>query len=87
MYAIRSYYVSVGLLNQEPYLDLNYLEDSQADVDMNIVMNAQGEFIEVQGTGEGATFSRKSMNEMLELAELGIRQLMEKQQSIIASTI
>ncbi len=79
--------VSVGLLNQEPYLDLNYLEDSQADVDMNIVMNAQGEFIEVQGTGEGATFSRKSMNEMLELAELGIRQLMEKQQSIIASTI
>ena len=61
-------------------LDLCYGEDSAAQVDMNLVMNEAGEFIEVQGTGEGRAFSRSELEELLSLAEGGIRTLMEKQQ-------
>ena len=72
--------VSVGIVNDTPMLDLCYGEDSAAQVDMNLVMNEAGEFIEVQGTGEGRAFSRSELEELLSLAEGGIRTLMEKQQ-------
>ena len=72
--------VSVGIVNDTPMLDLCYGEDSSAQVDMNLVMNEAGEFIEVQGTGEGRAFSRSELEELLSLAEGGIRTLMEKQQ-------
>ena len=72
--------VSVGIVNDTPMLDLCYGEDSAAQVDMNLVMNEAGEFIEVQGTGEGRAFSRSELEELLSLAGGGIRTLMEKQQ-------
>ena len=72
--------VSVGIVNDRPMLDLCYGEDSAAQVDMNLVMNEAGEFIEVQGTGEGRAFSRSELEELLSLAGGGIRTLMEKQQ-------
>jgi ribonuclease PH len=75
--------VSVGLIGEESLLDLNYLEDSQADADLNIVMNREGNFIEVQGTGEGAVFSRADLNQMLDLAEKGIRELLIYQAAYI----
>ena len=71
--------VSVGIVNDRPMLDLCYGEDSAAQVDMNLVMNEAGEFIEVQGTGEGRSFSRKELDALLSLGEAGIRTLMEKQ--------
>ena len=67
--------VSVGMINGEARLDLNYEEDSRADVDFNVVMPGAGEFIEVQGTAEGKPFSSTGMNELLALAERGIREL------------
>jgi len=75
--------VSVGIYNQQPVLDLDYPEDSQAETDMNIVMNDGGHFIEVQGTAEGHAFRRDELNELLDLAEGGIRQLMHAQQQAI----
>ena len=71
--------VSVGIVNDRPLLDLCYGEDSAAQVDMNLVMNEAGEFIEVQGTGEGRAFSRTELDRLLSLGEDGIRTLMEKQ--------
>lgn len=73
--------VSVGLLDSEPLLDLNYKEDSRADADLNVVINAQGEYIEVQGTAEGDTFSRDQLNILLNLAEKGIQELLQLQQA------
>jgi ribonuclease PH len=70
--------VSVGIINGETLLDLCYVEDAQADVDMNIVMHGT-EFVEVQGTAEGATFGREAMNEMLDHAIKGISELIESQ--------
>jgi ribonuclease PH len=67
--------ISVGMISGEVLLDLNYEEDSNADADINIVMNQAGDFIEVQGTGEGATFSRSDLDIMLNYAEKGIQQL------------
>lgn len=67
--------ISVGVVNGQPMLDLNYAEDSHADVDSNIVMTDGGEFIEVQGTAEGKPFSRARLDELLALAEKGIREL------------
>jgi ribonuclease PH len=75
--------VSVGLVQGQPLLDLCYLEDAAASVDMNLVMNAAGEFIELQGTGEEATFSREQLNLMLALGEEGIRQLLAAQQTAL----
>jgi len=60
-------------------LDLNYLEDSKADVDMNIVMVGRGAFVEVQGTGEGCTFSETQMQALLKLAARGIKELLSIQ--------
>jgi len=71
--------ISVGMLSGEVFLDLNYQEDSSAEADLNIVMNQTGDFIEVQGTGEGATFSRSDLDIMLNFAEMGIQQLFSLQ--------
>ncbi|MFL5480005.1 MAG: ribonuclease PH [Gemmatimonadaceae bacterium] len=67
--------VSVGVIDGEPRLDLDYEEDVRAEVDMNVVMSNEGKFVEVQGTGEHGTFDRKQLDELLELAMAGIRQL------------
>lgn len=75
--------VSVGIVQGRPALDLNYDEDSRAKVDMNVVMTGSGTFVEVQGTGEEAPFSREEMNGMLQLAEEGIVQLVELQRSVL----
>lgn len=75
--------VSVGVVNDEVLLDLSYVEDSVAQVDMNIVMR-DDEFVEVQGTGEGSTFKRGILNEMLDLAEKGIKDLIEIQRSALS---
>lgn len=71
--------VSVGLLQGEPFLDLNYLEDVAAEVDFNVVMNQQLGMIEVQGTAESGTFNRTQLNQMTDLAEKGIKELLEAQ--------
>lgn len=67
--------VSVGVIDGEPRLDLDYEEDVRADVDMNVVMSSEGKFVEVQGTGEHGTFDRAQLDELLELAIAGIRAL------------
>lgn len=78
---------SVGILDGiGPILDLNYAEDSEAKVDMNLVMTGSGRFVEIQGTGEEATFSRDELNMLLDLGEKGIRQLIEFQKSILGDT-
>ena len=77
--------VSVGIVDGEVMLDLYYEEDSRASVDFNIVMTDEGDFIEVQGTAEDGAFSRAQMDEMLTMAESGIRQLMEAQRRAIAT--
>jgi ribonuclease PH len=71
--------ISVGILSGEPILDLDYSEDAQAETDLNVVMNQLGEFIEIQGTAEGATFSRENLDSMLEYAKQGIQQLIDTQ--------
>ena len=75
--------VSVGIVNGQPMLDLEYSEDSTADTDMNVVMTEQGQFIEVQGTAEAAPFSADELNEMLSLAKEGIKELIEIQRSVL----
>ena len=72
--------ISVGLVEEQPVLDLDYSEDSRAEADLNIVMNLDGEYIEIQGTGEGATFSRDTLDELLDIAAKGIQDLFEIQQ-------
>ena len=73
--------VSVGIYRGQPVLDLDYAEDVLAETDMNIVMNEQGHFIEVQGTAEDGHFQRTQLNSMLELAELGIPKIIELQKN------
>lgn len=75
--------ISVGICEEHPLLDLCYVEDSSAEVDMNVVMSSDGTLIEVQGTAEGKTFSRSELNEMLDLAEKGITEIFEVQKSLI----
>ena len=75
--------VSVGIVKDAAYLDLNYDEDSTAEVDMNVVMTDAGEFVEVQGTAEQEPFSRERMDEMLELALKGINSITIKQKEIL----
>ena len=77
--------VSVGIFNGTPVLDLDYAEDSNAETDMNVVMNDAAAFIEVQGTAEGHAFRKDELNAMLELAEHGINQLLEKQRDALES--
>jgi ribonuclease PH len=75
--------ISVGMVSGVPLLDLDYGEDSQADADLNLVMNGNGEYIEIQGTGEGATFSRQDLLTMLDYAAEGIQQLIKLQDQVL----
>jgi ribonuclease PH len=75
--------ISVGIYQGTPVLDLDYLEDSDCDTDMNVVMLGSGHFVEVQGTAEGHPFSREEMDTLLELAKNGITQLVEMQQKAL----
>ena len=74
---------SAGIVNGQPVLDLCYAEDVAAAVDMNVVMNAAGEFVELQGNGEEATFSEEQLVSLLALCKSGIRRLFELQQAAI----
>ncbi len=78
--------VSVGIVGGRALLDLPYEEDSRADVDMNVVMTSDGEFVEVQGTGEGGTFRRAQLDELTDLAWKGIQRLLAAQQRVLAET-
>ena len=75
--------VSVGVVRGEPRLDLEYIEDVVADVDMNVVMSSEGRFVEVQGTGEHATFDRRELERLLDLAESGLRALDARQRAAL----
>ena len=77
--------VSVGIIDGVACLDLNYAEDSTAEVDMNVVMTGTGHFVEVQGTAEGHIFDRTQLDEMIDLAESGIKQLLSNQEAALAS--
>ena len=74
---------SIGIVDGATLLDLNYAEDSTAEVDMNVVMTGSGEFVEVQGTAESAPFSQDALSEMLELAAKGIAAIVERQREIL----
>jgi len=76
--------VSVGIIEGTPILDLAYTEDSNADVDMNVVCTGLGKFIELQGTAEREPFSREQMDEMLILADIGVKRLFEIQRNALA---
>jgi ribonuclease PH len=76
--------VSVGMFEGTAVLDLDYAEDSNAETDMNVVMNEQGGFIEVQGTAEGAAYSRNELNAMLDLAHRGIEQIVQIQRDALS---
>src|SRR5689334_22014272 len=78
---------SVGIVDGEPLLDLAYDDDSRAEVDMNIVKTGDGRFIEVQGTAEADPFGREALNALLDLADQGIRQLIEKQRAIVGHLV
>jgi len=75
--------VSVGVYKGMSILDLDYMEDSQADTDMNVVMNDRGEFIEIQGTAEAQPFNQEELQAMLELAKVGIQQINQKQKAAL----
>jgi ribonuclease PH len=75
--------ISVGIVDGEALLDLAYDDDSRAQVDMNVVRTGKGKFIEVQGTAEGQPFDRVALDGLLDLADLGIRQLVDKQRAIV----
>lgn len=79
--------ISVGIVNGTPMIDLDYKEDSSADTDMNVVMNEQGQFIEIQGTAEHVAFSQPQLNSLLELAGNGISQLFNAQKQVLANTV
>jgi len=75
--------ISVGIFDGTPVLDLDYAEDSSAETDMNVVMDQGGRFIEIQGTAEGAPFSREEMDTLLALAEKGINEIIDAQNAVI----
>jgi ribonuclease PH len=77
--------VSVGLVDGQPRLDLDYEEDVRAEVDMNVVMSSEGRFVEVQGTGEHGTFDRAHLDALLGLAERGIRALDDAQRRALGA--
>ena len=76
--------ISVGIVDALPYLDLDYSEDARAEVDMNVVMTGEGRFVEVQGTAEGAAFSRGELDDLLGLAEQGIGDIFALQREVLA---
>lgn len=75
--------VSVGMFNGTPVLDLDYLEDSGAETDMNVIMTQHGGLVEVQGTAEGEPFKRAEMDAMMDLAEKGLKELFQLQQKVL----
>lgn len=77
---------SVGILDEQPLLDLNYAEDSRAQVDMNVVMTGSGRFVEIQASAEGRAFTHDELTQLLALAEKGIRQLTEQQMTLLRMT-
>ncbi len=77
--------ISVGVYKGLPVLDLDYIEDSDCDTDMNVVMTTDGGFVEIQGTAEGEPFDKTAMNAMLDLAQAGIQELLKKQQIALAN--
>jgi ribonuclease PH len=77
--------VSVGVVDAIPMLDLDYSEDSRAEVDMNVVMTSSGRFVEVQGTAEGMPFTRAELDELLALGEHGIAQILDAQEDVLAT--
>jgi ribonuclease PH len=77
--------ISVGVYKSTPVLDLDYIEDSDCDTDMNVVMASDGGFVEIQGTAEGEPFDKIAMNAMLDLAQTGITELLQKQQIVLKS--
>ena len=79
--------ISVGIVDGEPLLDLAYDDDSRAEVDMNVVKTGDGRFIEVQGTAEALPFGRDALNALLDLADHGIRQLVDKQRAIVGHLV
>ncbi len=87
--AIRNFVaaISVGIIDGETCLDLNYEEDSRADVDMNIVMTDSGKFVEVQGTAEKAPFDHDQMNELFVLGKKGIENIIDKQKEALKGVI
>jgi len=76
--------ISVGVVDGVPVLDLPYVEDSVADVDMNVVMQGSGDFVELQGTAEGAAFGRGELDSLIGLADKGIREIIEMQKAVLA---
>jgi len=76
--------ISVGIVDAVPVLDLPYVEDSKAEVDMNVVMTSGGRYVEVQGTAEGAPYSRTELDTMLDLAQKGIAEIIELQEKLLA---
>ena len=78
--------ISVGVVQGTPVLDLEYTEDSACDTDMNVVMTAAGHFVEVQGTAEGAAFTRHEMNRLLDLADKGVAELVALQNAALAQS-
>ena len=75
--------ISLGIKDSNIFLDLDYMEDSNCDTDMNIVMTGAGKFVEIQGTAEGEAFTRDEMNNLIDMAEHGIKQLTEIQNSLL----
>jgi ribonuclease PH len=79
--------ISVGIVQGVPLLDLEYTEDSACDTDMNVVMTGAGHYVEVQGTAEGAAFTRAEMDALLRLAEKGIGELVLRQQEALNTPV
>ena len=79
--------ISVGIVNQQPLLDLNYDEDKDAEVDMNVVMLSSGKLVELQGNAEGGTYSRQQLNIMLDLAEQGISSHIDSQKKVLGNNL
>jgi ribonuclease PH len=79
--------ISVGIVDGEPLLDLAYDDDCRAEVDMNVVKTGDGRFIEVQGTAEALPFGRDALNQLLDLADAGIRQLVDKQRALVGHLV
>src|SRR5439155_27251919 len=79
--------ISVGIVDNEPLLDLAYEDDSRAEVDMNIVKTGNGRFIEVQGTAEALPLGREALLTLLDLADAGIKELVQKQKAIVGHVV
>jgi ribonuclease PH len=79
--------VSVGIFNQQELLDLNYIEDKDAEVDFNVVMTGQGKFVEVQGSGEEATFSHEQLTSLITLAQKGLKEVSSLQTAFLTKQL